>query len=66
MNAVHLAETALDGRALRGAPGCFATGVAVVTAWRPDGAPAGPTVHSCASVPLDPPLMRHANSTPSA
>jgi flavin reductase (DIM6/NTAB) family NADH-FMN oxidoreductase RutF len=37
--------------------GRFATGVTVVTAFSPDGQPAGMTVNSFASVSLDPPLV---------
>ncbi|HMM54831.1 MAG TPA: flavin reductase family protein [Candidatus Desulfobacillus sp.] len=46
-----------DHRALRDALGAFATGVAVVTAVRPDGRPAGLTVNSFNTVSLDPPLV---------
>ncbi len=37
--------------------GCFATGVAVVTARREDGAATGVTVNSLTSLSLDPPLV---------
>lgn len=47
----------LDGQALRAALGCFATGVAIVTAETADGARVGATVNSFASVSLDPPLV---------
>lgn len=47
----------LDPRALRRALGCFATGVAVVTAASPYGMLAGVTVNSFASLSLDPPLV---------
>jgi len=42
--------------ALRGALGCYATGVTVVTTMTPDG-PLGMTANSFASVSLDPPLV---------
>jgi flavin reductase (DIM6/NTAB) family NADH-FMN oxidoreductase RutF len=44
-------------RELRDAFGLFATGVTVITAVRPDGAPVGVTVNSFASVSLEPPLL---------
>ncbi|MFO1428093.1 MAG: flavin reductase family protein [Steroidobacteraceae bacterium] len=44
-------------RSLRDALGAFATGVAVVTAIKPTGEPAGVTVNSFTSVSLDPPLI---------
>lgn len=47
----------LDPRALRDAFGTFATGVTVVTAWKPDGQPVGVTANSFTSVSLDPPLV---------
>ncbi len=50
-------SAALDRRALRGALGCFATGVTVMTTQRADGTPVGLTVNSFASVSLDPPLV---------
>lgn len=46
-----------DSRAFRDALGCFATGVAIITARRADGEPEGITVNSFASVSLDPPLV---------
>ena len=46
-----------DPRALRRALGCFATGVAVVTAARTEGEPVGVTINSFASLSLDPPLV---------
>ena len=46
-----------DPRTLRDALGCFGTGVTVVTALGPDGAPAGLTVNSFTSVSLEPPLL---------
>jgi flavin reductase (DIM6/NTAB) family NADH-FMN oxidoreductase RutF len=49
--------TTPDGRALRSAFGRFATGVTVVTALSPAGAPVGITVNSFASVSLDPPML---------
>ena len=48
--------TASD-RDLRDAFGTFATGVTVVTAVRPDGAPVGVTANSFTSVSLNPPLL---------
>lgn len=47
----------IDQRRLRDALGDFATGVTVVTARGADGAPAGVTINSFASVSLDPPLV---------
>ena len=44
-------------RVLRDALGCFGTGVTVITARRPDGAPVGFTANSFTSVSLDPPLI---------
>lgn len=44
-------------RELRDAFGTFATGVAVITAVRPDGEPVGVTANSLTSVSLDPPLL---------
>jgi len=44
-------------REFRNALGCFATGVTVVTARRPDGTPIGITANSFSSVSLDPPLV---------
>jgi flavin reductase (DIM6/NTAB) family NADH-FMN oxidoreductase RutF len=49
--------TAFDSRAFRDACGWFATGVAVITARAPDGAPVGFTANSFSSVSLDPPLV---------
>jgi len=46
-----------DARTFRDALGCFATGVTVVTAMCPDGAPIGLTANSFTSVSLDPPLL---------
>lgn len=57
MNAIADAPPALDRRALRGALGCFATGVTVMTTRRTDGSPVGLTVNSFASVSLEPPLV---------
>jgi flavin reductase (DIM6/NTAB) family NADH-FMN oxidoreductase RutF len=42
---------------LRDAFGCFGTGVTVVTAFDPSGAPVGLTANSFTSVSLDPPLL---------
>lgn len=46
-----------DATAFRRTLGAFATGVTVVTARRPDGAPVGITANSFASVSLSPPLV---------
>ena len=46
-----------DPRVLRDAFGAFMTGVTVVTACGPDGAPIGFTANSFTSVSLDPPLL---------
>jgi flavin reductase (DIM6/NTAB) family NADH-FMN oxidoreductase RutF len=46
-----------DARRFRDVLGCFATGVAIVTTRRADGAPEGLTVNSFSSVSLDPPLV---------
>lgn len=56
-----------SARDLRDAFGCFATGVTVVTAVRPDGHPVGITANSFTSVSLDPPLVLWciARSSPS-
>ena len=50
-------STAFTQRELRDAFGLFATGVAVVTAVRPDGTPVGVTANSFTSVSLEPPLL---------
>ena len=50
-------RTGSDARTLRDAMGCFATGVTIVTAHGPDGAPIGLTANSFTSVSLDPPLL---------
>lgn len=47
----------LDGRSLRDALGCFATGVTVVATLSSDGVPLGMTMNSFSSVSLDPPLI---------
>lgn len=47
----------MNPRALRDAFGSFATGVTVITAWKPDGQPVGVTANSFTSVSLDPPLV---------
>jgi flavin reductase (DIM6/NTAB) family NADH-FMN oxidoreductase RutF len=56
----------IAGEDLRGVMACFATGVVVVTASRPDG-PVGMAVNSFVSVSLDPPLVlfcaAHSSST---
>jgi 3-hydroxy-9,10-secoandrosta-1,3,5(10)-triene-9,17-dione monooxygenase reductase component len=46
-----------DTRALRNILGCFATGVAIITARGADNAHIGVTVNSFSSVSLDPPLI---------
>lgn len=48
---------AFDSRDFRSALGCFATGIAVITAQPDDGPPVGVTVNSFSSVSLDPPLV---------
>ena len=48
---------AFDPREFRNALGCFATGIAVITARDAHGGLAGLTVNSFASVSLDPPLV---------
>lgn len=50
-------RTGSDARTLRDAMGCFATGVTIITAHAPDGAPVGLTANSFTSVSLDPPLL---------
>lgn len=51
------AATGFDPREFRHALGCFATGVAIVTARDAQGGPVGLTINSFASVSLDPPLV---------
>jgi 3,4-dihydroxy-2-butanone 4-phosphate synthase len=51
------AEPADMGRLMRDAMGHFATGVSVVTARDPAGAPVGTTANAISSVSLDPPLL---------
>ncbi|NYZ14904.1 flavin reductase family protein [Azospirillum sp. RWY-5-1] len=46
-----------DSREFRSALGCFATGIAVITAVSADGHAVGVTVNSFSSVSLDPPLV---------
>lgn len=53
---IHVGRS-VDSRELRNALGCFATGVAVVTALTEDGERLGMTVNSFNSVSLDPPLV---------
>ncbi|MET9517170.1 flavin reductase family protein [Streptomyces sp. NPDC002994] len=57
----------VDSSALKSALSSFCTGVAVVTALRPDGQPTGMAVQSFSSVSLDPPLVcfcpAHTSST---
>jgi len=52
-----MSEPAIDTRELRQALGAFATGVTIVTARGPTGAPVGLTANSFNSVSLDPPLV---------
>jgi len=52
-----LCEGGSDPRVLRDALGCFSTGVTIVTARDPSGAPIGLTANSFTSVSLDPPLI---------
>lgn len=57
----------MDQKELRTALGAFLTGVTVVTARGPDGAPVGMTANAFTSVSLDPPLIlvcvgEHASS----
>ena len=47
----------IDTKPLRSVLGCFATGVAIITARSADGTPIGVTVNSFSSVSLDPPLI---------
>lgn len=53
-------------REMRNALGCFATGIAVVTACRSDGSKTGMTINSFTSVSLDPPLIAWCLSTNSS
>ncbi|WP_455354348.1 flavin reductase family protein [Streptomyces sp. SYSU K217416] len=57
----------LDDTAMKTVLSSFCTGVAVITALQPDGAPAGMAVQSFSSVSLDPPLVcfcpAHTSST---
>lgn len=50
-------DEVVDPRTFRNALGCFATGVAIVTASTEDGERLGMTVNSFSSVSLDPPLV---------
>jgi len=52
----HEALQPVDPMALRRTMGCFATGVAVITAWLDD-EPHGMTVNSLTSVSLEPPML---------
>ena len=47
----------MDPFQYRQALGCFATGITVITAGGPDGAPVGITANSFNSVSMDPPLI---------
>lgn len=51
------AHPEFDSRTFRNALGCFATGVAVVTAQREENSPIGLTINSFSSVSLNPPLV---------
>jgi flavin reductase (DIM6/NTAB) family NADH-FMN oxidoreductase RutF len=53
----HPRNPAAAGRALRDTLGCYATGVAVVTAVAEDGRPFGLTINSFSALSLDPPLV---------
>ncbi|MBN9622742.1 MAG: flavin reductase [Actinobacteria bacterium] len=55
--AARLAEIAETGRLMRDVMGHFATGVSIVTARDPGGAPVGTTANAISSVSLDPPLL---------
>lgn len=46
-----------DSRTLRDAFGLFATGVTIVSGFKPDGEPVGVTANSFSSVSLSPPLL---------
>ena len=50
-------QKAIDPKELRGALGCFGTGVTIVTTRNGSGQPMGLTVNSFNSVSLDPPLV---------
>ena len=54
--AARATDRAPDPRTFRDALGCFATGVAFITAM-PEGVPAGLIANSVASVSLEPPLL---------
>lgn len=57
---VTMAEAEFSSRDFRDAMGCFATGIAVISAVGPGGEPVGMTVNSFASVSLDPPLVLYS------
>jgi flavin reductase (DIM6/NTAB) family NADH-FMN oxidoreductase RutF len=57
MQASSAPLSCIEVRSLRDCLGCFATGVAIMTALDVDGRPAGLTVNSFASVSLDPALI---------
>ena len=64
-----MSAAAMDARQLRDAFGAFITGVTVVTAQPPEGAPVGFTANSFTSVSLNPPLLlvcpsRHLTTFP--
>ena len=52
-----MTQVAIDPRSLRNVLGCYATGVAVITARSTTGQHVGVTVNSFSSVSLDPPLV---------
>lgn len=55
-----MADRDFDSRDFRDAMGCFATGIAVISAVSPGGDPVGMTVNSFASVSLEPPLVLYS------
>lgn len=57
---VQMADSDFDSRAFRDALGCFATGIAVISAVSQSGEPVGMTVNSFASVSLEPPLVLYS------
>ena len=57
LRACLVAWPVIDQSAFRDALGTFVTGVTIVTAYGPDGKPAGLTANSFNSVSLDPPMV---------
>ena len=55
-----MADTDFTSRDFRDAMGCYATGIAVISAVGRAGDPVGMTVNSFASVSLDPPLVLYS------